>query len=332
MTWPRGRLGEPDVGALRVLVLGAGAVGGYFGGRLVRVPGVDVTFLVRPGRAAVLRERGLLLVAPEGETRVDACVITELTPGDTYDLVILSCKAYDLASAIAAVGPAVGQDTLVLPLLNGLAHFEPLDEAFGKHRVLGGFAHLVGTLTDDGDVKVVGDLRRVTFGPRQDAHDAARCRVLDEALTAAGIDHRASDAVLHDAWEKLAFLAAGAAATCLFRASIGTILATDAGERIVRALVDECEAVAAAHGFAMRPAAAELTRGILFAKGSPFTTSMLRDLQAGRRTEGEHVLGDLVRRARAVGVRVEVLEVAHAHVQAYEVRRLAGGHIPRPAR
>ena len=132
----------------KLLFLGAGGVGGYFGGRLIEA-GVDVSFLVRPARAASLSAQGLRVSSPHGDLTLPVKCVTRDSVLPDYDLVILAPKAYDLDDAMDAVAPAVGPATFVLPLLNGLAHLDALDARFGADRVLGGEAHIVATLEAD---------------------------------------------------------------------------------------------------------------------------------------------------------------------------------------
>ena len=130
---------------MRILVLGAGGTGGYFGGRLLEA-GADVSFLVRPARAQRLAADGLRIISPCGDFSSSVKVLTLLDSAAPFDLILLSCKAYDLDSAIAAIRPAVGANTRILPLLNGLKHFDVLDAAFGSEHVLGGLCHISVTL------------------------------------------------------------------------------------------------------------------------------------------------------------------------------------------
>ena len=126
---------------MRILVLGAGGVGGYFGGRLA-ASGADVTFLVRERRAAQLAARGLVIESPLGDATVPSpqTVISAAPGGAPFDVVLLTCKAYDLASAIESIAPFVGPQSAVLPLLNGMAHLDALEARFGRARLLGGVA------------------------------------------------------------------------------------------------------------------------------------------------------------------------------------------------
>jgi 2-dehydropantoate 2-reductase len=304
---------------MRILVLGAGATGGYFGGRLAQ-SGADVTFLVRPHRAEALARTGLVIRTPEGEDRFAVRTVTADQVAGPTDVVLLSCKAYDLDSAIAAIAPAVGPRTTVVPVLNGLAHYPVLDRAFGAERVLGGLCHIFGSVGPEGEIIRGSSLHRFTFGERGGG-SSARVEALAALCAKAAFDTVASPDLLQAAWEKFSFLAALAASTCLMRASIGTIMATAGGEDFLRAVYDECCAVAAADGHPPGAAARAEVLGLLTDAKSASTASMLRDLEAGRRTEGEHILGDMVRRADSFGLSTPLLRIARAHVQAYEIRR-----------
>ena len=304
---------------MRILVLGAGGIGGYFGGRLVEA-GADVTFLVRSARADLLRANGLRIASPLGDANV-AVHVVEQTEG-TYDLVLLSCKAYDLEDAIAAIGPAVGPKSTLLPTLNGLAHLDRLDAAFGREVVLGGLAHISAALAPDGTIRHLNKLQTITLGARTPGQ-AARFDAVEAALRPASFDTKRSDDVLQDMWEKFAFITAAAAITCLMRASIGAIMETDDGQRLTSALLAECDAVAAASGHATRAKAQGWAKPFLTQRGSDFTASMLRDLEGGGRIEAGHLQGDMIARGGALGVPTDLLKVAYCHLQAYQNRRSA---------
>lgn len=302
---------------MRILVLGAGGTGGYFGGRLIEA-GRDVSFLVRARRQAQLAADGLVVVSPLGDIRRPVRTVTAADAA--YDLVILSAKAYDLDAAIAAVAPAVGPDTLVLPLLNGLAHLDALDQAFGPARVLGGVVHISATLDPDGTVRHLNKLHRLIFGARDPAA-AERCAAVEAAFAGSAVDWRRSRDILQDLWEKWVFLAGLAAVTCTLRADIGTVVAARGGKELSLGVLDECRAVAVAEG---RPPGEKFfagTQRTLTEPGSPLLASMLRDIQRGGPTEGDHVIGDLLRRGLGHGLALPLLAVADTHLQAYEIAR-----------
>ncbi len=309
---------------MRILVLGAGGVGGYFGGRLA-ASGADVTFLVRERRAAQLAERGLVIESPLGDATISApSTVTSPTPSAApFDMVLLTSKAYDLASAMDAIAPFVGPRTAVLPLLNGMAHLDALDGRFGPDRVLGGLCKIAATLTSDGVVKHLNDAQQIIYGER-DGSQSSRIADLAAVMSRASFVSRPSDDILLEMWEKWVLLATLAGMTCLMRGPVGDIVATADGRALTEQLLGECAAIAAASGHPHRPKTLEQGRAILTAPRSGFTASMLRDIERGGPTEGAHVLGDLVARAAAKGVAVPLLRTAHCHLQVYERRRAAG--------
>ncbi len=307
---------------MRVLVVGAGATGGYFGARLA-ASGRDVTFLVRPARAARLAEAGLSVRSPLGDFRIEAptTVTAAAIPGP-FDLVLLSCKAYDLAGALDDVAPAVGPDTMVLPILNGMAHLDALDARFGRERVLGGSCAIAATLSPEGAIVQMTELHALTFGERDGTRSERVARVA-AVMEGAGFTARLSETILLEMWEKWVFLATLAAGTCLMRAPIGDIVAAPGGREAMLGLLEECLSIAKAAGEAPREKFVETSRGTLTATGSGFTASMLRDIEKGARIEADHIVGDLLDRGRAADPdgAWPSLATAYTHLKAYESRR-----------
>lgn len=318
---------------MRILVLGAGGTGGYFGGRLAQ-SGADVTFLVRAPRAQQLDRDGLQLRSPLGDANIPVAHVTAdalpaLCASQPFDLVLLSCKAYDLDTAMAAIAPAMHAGATVMPILNGLRHYPLLDAAFGRDHVLGGLCVISAMKGPHGEILHLGTLASMTFGERDGAPDSPRTLALARACERAGIDHTLSAQINQALWAKFVFLTTLAAATCLMRASVGDIVATDDGLDFMQGLYRECAAVAEAAG---EPIAAEAQRtaiGLLTQSGSTLTASMLRDLQAGQPVEAEHIVGDMLRRAREAGVAAARLVTAWCHLQAYggELARRASEHL-----
>jgi 2-dehydropantoate 2-reductase len=305
---------------MRILVLGAGAVGGYFGGRLAEA-GADVTFLVRPARAALLAEKGLRASSKAGNLNFKPrCVLA----GDVkpeYDLVLLTAKAYDLESSVAAIAPALaGGKGCVLPLLNGMTHLETLDARFGGERVLGGVAYIASTLAPDGEILHMSDFHSIAFGPRQ-ASQKPVCEAFAAAAAKAKCEFKLHDNILQAMWDKWVLLASLGGITCLMRAPIGDYVATEAGARIALALLAECAAVAAAEGFPTPAPVLASYRSRLTETGSPLAASMLRDVEGGGPAEGDHILSALLARARARGVAAPLLEIAATHLETYMRRR-----------
>ncbi|MEH2503365.1 MULTISPECIES: 2-dehydropantoate 2-reductase [unclassified Bradyrhizobium] len=303
---------------MRILVIGAGALGGYFGARLLAA-GRDVTFLVRPARAEALRTNGLVIRSPAGNLNLPSppTVTSERLKGH-YDLILLSCKAYDLDGAIQSFAPAVGDNTVIIPFLNGLRHIEVLNARFGEERVFGGQCAISATMSANGEILHLVDLHTLGFGEQNEARSKRRDEII-AALSGANFIAEASHNILQDMWEKWVFIATAAGSTCLMRASIGDIVAAGASGLVMNFL-DECSGIAAGAGFEPRPAFLERTRSIFTMPGSPLMASMLRDIEKGSQTEGDHVLGDLLGRAKAGQIPV-LLSAAYAHVKSFEARR-----------
>ncbi|MBO0735693.1 MAG: ketopantoate reductase family protein [Alphaproteobacteria bacterium] len=314
---------------MRILVLGAGAVGGYFGGRLAEA-GRDITFLVRPARAAALAERGLSVFSPLGDFRVPVKVTTADRREGLYDLIILTAKHYDLDAAIAAISPAAGPQTTILPLLNGLVHLDRLDVAFGSARVLGGVAYVGASLTPDGSIRHHNKLSGIAFGERSGGR-SDRVRTIAAEFSGTPVSAPGEDNVLFDMWEKFVMITAMAGMNCLMRGNIGEIAATEDGADLMREFLTECEDVATAAGFAPRTGYLDRIVPMLTEKGSVNSASMRTDLDAGRRTEADAILGDMLDRARRLGLTTPLLRAARCHMEVYENRlakQISGG--PRP--
>ena len=304
---------------MRILVIGAGAVGGYFGGRLLEA-GRDVTFLVRPKRAARLAEAGLVITSRFGDAVLKPPTVLSEEIRETFDLVLLSCKAYDLESAIDSFAAAVGPQTVILPVLNGMRHLDLLDQCFGAEKVLGGLCQIAATLDASGHIHHLSDTHWVVFGER-DGTRSARIDSIAGMMADAAFKSRHSSEIVLEMWEKWAFLAALAASTCLMRAGVGDIVAAGSGD-LTLGLFEECRAIAEHAGYALRPEFIAKSRGVLTAQGSTLSASMLRDIERGGPTEAGHIIGDLLQRAAAGGKESPLLQLAYAHLMTYEIRRI----------
>jgi len=305
---------------MRVLVVGAGAIGGYFGGRMLEA-GRDVTFLVRPRRAGELASAGLVIKSPNGDATlknpptVQADKLTE-----KFDVVLLSCKAFDLDDAVTSFAPAVGPQTSIIPLLNGMRHLDVLDKRFGRERVLGGLCAIAATLNEAREVVQLAPMQSLNFGER-DGQLSDCVRVIAEIMASGRIGSVASENIVQEMWEKWVFLASLAASTCLMRTAVGNILAVSGGKDFILGMLDECSAVAGAEGHAPSGPFFQRTRGLLTSDGSQMTASMFRDIKAGAAVEADHVIGDLIARGDAAKVPVPRLRIAYTHLKAYEKQR-----------
>lgn len=305
---------------MRILVIGAGATGGYFGGRLLQA-GRDVTFLVRPKRAELLAKNGLVIKSPVGDVTLKnpPTLLAEkvTTP---FDVIILSCKAYDLDDAIASFAAAVGPDTAIIPFLNGMKHLDVLDAKFGIDRVMGGQCQVAATLDPQGVIHQLTPMHAMSFGERGTSKGDRATRI-EATLQGAMFDAKASGAIVQEMYEKWVFLATLAGSTSLMRASAGHITGAPGGEQFIRGLRAEIASVAEAAGYAPRAEFLERTGGLLFAPGSPMTASMLRDIRNNARIEADQIIGDLIHRAEANkkgALNVPLLRIVYTHLKAYE--------------
>ena len=283
--------------------------------------GRDITFLVRPKRAAELAGAGLVIKSPHGDVTlknpptVQADKLTE-----KFDVVLLSCKAFDLEDAIKSFAPAVGPKTSIIPLLNGMNHLDALDAKFGADRVLGGLCAIMATLNEAREVVQLAPMQSINFGER-DGKMSDRVRAILEVFAGGNIGAVASEHIMQDMWEKWVFLASLAASTSLMRTSVGNILAAPGGKDFLLGMLDETSAIASAEGYAPGGPFFERVKGMLTAEGSPMTASMFRDIKAGLPVEADHVIGDLVARADAAKIPVPRLRIAYTHLKAYEKQR-----------
>jgi 2-dehydropantoate 2-reductase len=309
---------------MRFLVLGAGALGGFFGGKLLK-GGADVAFLVRPRRAEQLRRDGLVVRAQDGEIRTPVRAILEGQIEVPYDVILLACKAYDLDSAIRAITPAVGGDSAVLPLLNGIRHIDVLNQKFGEKQVLGGLTAINAALLPDGVIQQSQLRINITTIGELNGQPSSRCDAIRKALAAGGITADISDNIVAAMWMKFFGFACIAAIASMTRSRAETIAGTDAGPSFVAAVIEECTRLVTAEGFPPPPETPGMIRSIFSQRDSNYGPSLLIDMEEGRPTEGQLTIGDLVDRANSRGLSVPLLTAALCNLQAYELNRRATG-------
>jgi 2-dehydropantoate 2-reductase len=291
---------------MRLLVVGAGAVGGFLAARFLD-GGHDVTVLVRPRRAARLRQEGLVITGAPGPRVLRPGVVTAGEVTAPYDVVVLAVKAEALTAVMDDIRPGVGPETMVVPFLNGMGHVDQLRHRFGP-AVIGGVLRIATQLTNAGAVEVLAPMFEVEIG-EFDAVSSRRVETLAAAFRDAGADVAVSPDITAAMWAKWVFIASIGAVTSLMRAPVGDVAAVPGGTQFARAVVAETGAVAAAAGY---PVPADQLKGLehtVTAQGSAVTSSLSRDLIAGRPTEVDAVIGDLVDRAQAVGLATPVLSL-----------------------
>jgi 2-dehydropantoate 2-reductase len=306
---------------LRILIVGAGSTGGYFGGRLAEA-GRDVTFLVRKGRAAQLRQDGLRIVSPHGDVSLAPQLVTADAIGGPYDAVLLTVKAYSLAAALEDLAPAIGPETMILPVLNGMRHMDLLVGRFGTGAVLGCVCKVATMLEEDGRIRQLAPVQELSYGEINGSL-SARMQRLDDTMRGAGFDARLSTTIERDMWEKWVMLASLGGITCLMRGHLGEVNAAPGGRDFILALLAEVVAAVTALGHPPGETFLPAIRAGFTAPTSTQTSSMFRDLQKGAPVEADQILGDLVARGSGAGVAMPLLSAAYAQLCIYQ-KRLGG--------
>jgi len=303
---------------MRALVVGAGSVGGYFGGRLASA-GRDVTFLVRPRRATQLA--GKLTISSRGQETV--VPIKSMTAGEAageFDVILLAVKAYQLDGAVDDFAAYVSESTMILPVLNGMKHMDVLRSRFGAVHVLGGVARIATTLDERGRILEQANFHDLSYG-EWSGERSARIVALDEFMRGASFDARLSTDIEREMWEKWAMLASLGAITCLMDGDIGQVSRAPGGAEFVRALFGEVTAVIAGAWRPLSDSFKSQVLSFLTDKASSLTSSMYRDLRGGQRIEADQIVGDLVSRAAAAGVATPLLSTVLARLKVYEQAR-----------
>lgn len=296
---------------MKILILGAGGVGGYFGARLIQA-GADVTYLLRDKRHQKIQNEGLVVETPKETFTLQPKSVTREQLKPEYDLIILAPKAYDFEDALASVSGASSKGA-ILPLLNGLQHMKMLDEKFGRDRVMAGVAHIAATVTNSGAVKQLTDLHALTVGHRAPAHEQL-AREFSALCEQAAFDHTYSENIEQSLWDKWVFLATLAGMTTLCRGHVGKIADAPWGKETMTSFYAESCAIAQANGFPTKESAQQKALAMLTKSGSSFAASMLRDLTQGHQTEHEHILGAMIDVGVQKNVPCPLLKAAHTHM------------------
>ena len=310
---------------MQILVLGAGATGGYYGARLQQA-GAQVRFLVRERRRAHLSEQGLVARSALGDMKLPVTTLSrdELAGSAAQaDVVLLTCKAFELDEAMDTIAPAVAGGALVLPVINGMEAYNRLDRRFGRDKVLGGIAYIATMLAPDGAIQHFGPNDVFVVGARAASQEPVAQRFHELVARTPGM-RRLSGNIEQELWEKWVMLASGATATTLMRANVSQILGATGGEAVIRQAIDEVTQVATLSGHPPGPASVGMVQRVLLDSASPWAASMARDMTAGiPRLEAQAVLGDLIAQASLVGAAVPLLQTAYCNLQIYEAQRAA---------
>jgi 2-dehydropantoate 2-reductase len=301
---------------MRTLVVGAGAVGGYFGGRLAQA-GRDVTFLVRAKRAEEINSKGLQILSPHGDLTLHPKVTTAEQISGPYDLILLAVKSYTLSTAMNDFAPAVGPETMILPVLNGMRHMDLLIARFGKNVVLGGVCLVATEIDQEGRIHQLTNFQTISYG-ELDGESTPRLQKVDDTLRGAGFDASTSNHIMEDMWQKWVQLAALGSITCLMRGNIGEIAAIPGGADLSLAVLRECSRIASACGYPPSDVFLGQQAAHLTSRGSKLASSMYRDLNKGAPVEADTILGDLLERGRKHGLATPILEAAFVNLSIYQ--------------
>ena len=286
---------------MRILIMGSGGVGGYFGGRLAQA-GNDVTFVARGAHGAALREHGLRLKSGAGDLHLPRVQVTQ-NPADAgpVDLVLFSVKLWDTVAAARSLKPVLKADTAVISFQNSVVKDDLLSQALGAAHVAGGVAYIAATIGEPGLIVHNGAMARLVFG-EHDGRISERLSRFAQACTEAGITHDLTPRIGLALWEKFVFLSSLAAATTLARLPIGRIRDHPRARTFLHDLIDEAVQVGRAEGVPLPPEYAESRLAFADTLPATMTSSMHHDLQRGNRLELPWLSGDVVERGRRLGV------------------------------
>ena len=277
---------------MKILVLGAGAVGGYFGGRMAEA-GMDVTFLVREKRQKKLEKSGLIIKSPKGDFVTSPKLVNIDNVESIYDVILFTNKAYDLDEILQSTFP-VKDGSIIIPLLNGYSHMEQLRNKFPNARLFGGIAHIFSTLSEEGEIHHFNDIHSLTFGHLNNADETDGRRFFD-SCSSANFSIKYSDDIIVDLWHKWVLITTVAGATTLFNATIGEIASTEHGIAFITDLHDECINIAKSEKIKVNDDDLAQQRRFLSDKKSTWSSSMRRDMVNKSKIECDHIFLELIK-------------------------------------
>ncbi|MDQ0429757.1 2-dehydropantoate 2-reductase [Planomicrobium stackebrandtii] len=301
---------------MKILIVGAGAIGGYFGGRLLE-KGEDVTFLVREGRKKKLQQTGLKIQSKYGDLQLQPKLITKKEQSPPFDVVLVSTKSYQLADAIEDIQPFTGPNTMILPLLNGISHLQPLVRAFGEERVIGGLCFVETTLAEDGTIVQTSPVHQLIYGERT-GKKTERIEKLEQAFSGTKAEFIKSDNINQEMWHKYLFITAMSGITSMMESPIGPIRDLETGRRTIQVLLQELAAIMEKMGAPIQPGIADTQLSRIESMAAGMKSSMQRDIEKLQPTEAEHLQGYLLARAKELEIPVPVLEIIYTKLKLYE--------------
>lgn len=302
---------------MKILIVGAGAIGGYFGGRLLEME-ANVTFLVREKRQKQLKEHGLVVTSIHGDLHVpDPQTIVSGSHPEPYDVILVSTKSYHLDGAIESIRPYVGDKTMILPLLNGIAHLDALSEAFGLEKVIGGLCFIETTLDENGKVIQTSPVQDLIFGERN-GERSERILQLQATFEGTKANFRLSEKIEQEMWQKYLFITPLSGITSLFRSPIGPIRDQAQGADTLKRLLHETVEIMTAIGAPLSEGAMDATWNRLNDIGHGMKSSLQRDMEKSLPTEGDHLFGFLLKKAADLQIAAPTLSAVYASVNIYD--------------
>ncbi|MCU5212535.1 2-dehydropantoate 2-reductase [Bacillus paranthracis] len=301
---------------MRILVLGAGGVGGFFGGRLVE-KGEDVTFLVRSKRKKQLEERGLVIRSVNGDFSFQPKLITKEDQTAPFDVILFSTKAYHLNEAIQDLKPFVGESTVIIPLLNGIAHVSLLQKEFGEEKVIGGLCFIETTLNDQGEIVQTSAANRLMFGEMK-SQDSERIKHISKAFAGTKSSFILSENITQDMWHKYLFITVMSGVTTLMRAPIGPIRESEGGRDFIQNLFEECMEIMRCVGAPIKDNIVQEHMKIIDKISYSMKSSMQRDMEKGSSIEAKHLQGYLLDVAEQFSIEAPLLGAVYQNLKVYE--------------
>ncbi len=297
---------------MKILILGAGAIGGFFGAHLMK-SGANVSFLVREKRKDELKKSGINIFSINGELKVNPKLLDKNLSGQHFDVIILTNKSYDLIESIREIKPYVNK-TVIIPLLNGMAHYEILDKEFGKEKIFGGTAYISTAMNNYGSIQQITSRASIKFGPRTQKNINI-ANEFYEICKETEFECDFSDHIELDLWRKYVLIGATAASTVLFQKPLGEISATTYGKSLIIEIHEECKKIVLSKGYDIGIEATNYNLKLITDKGSLLKASMLRDFESGKKTECEHILGYLIELAERNNLQCDLIKAAHTRIQ-----------------
>ena len=300
---------------MKILVLGTGGIGGFFGGFL-QESGADITFLVRPKRKELLLKNKLEIFSPLGDLSLTPNLIlsNELKP--IYDVILVSCKTYDLDQAMHDLKGIKGKG-IIIPFLNGFTHMKRLDLEFGSENVIGGVAHISSTINNHGAIEHFSEFKKITFGDRNKNRNNDLLTFYNTCKKAK-FDVAISQDITADLWRKWVFISTVAGATTLFNCPLGEISNHEVGKKTLSDLYNECRSIAKFNGFTISDLETKNVLKNIMTPGSLIKASMLRDIEKKAPTEHEEIFGDLISEAEKFDFNCPILKSCYLRMKIYE--------------